>query len=283
MCYCNQHWIAQRLPHMLLQRAQGDKWVLSTGKRVEDALYHYGMQCSHEHLCHSFIIDPYDENYLKNNVFTMNELKEIQSFNKKPMPLMPTDLLKYLNSFRATNASDMRKLILNSNIYDQSFDRSKNFDFDWIRNTVYNLLLEYEANHLENDHAETWIMLHIWSFIDKAFLDIDGVEVVRGEGSSRASSKRKNLHRVAASTNPLKRKAMGRRGDLIIRKWHTEYGCCEAGKIFDGNNGTKLLEEKSLKMPKMMKDMFVDLCEAVNNEKNKIKKLETVGFIIAGI
>ncbi|KAG9289663.1 hypothetical protein G9A89_014398 [Geosiphon pyriformis] len=84
---------------------QSDKWVLSTGKRVEDALYHYGMQCSHEHLCHSFIIDPYDENYLKNNVFTMNELKEIQSFNKKPMPLMPTDLLKYLNSFRAPETS----------------------------------------------------------------------------------------------------------------------------------------------------------------------------------
>ena len=76
---------------------------------------------------------------------------------------------------------------------------------------------------------------------------------------------------------------MGRRGDLIIRKWHTEYGCGEAGKIYEGNKGTKIIKEGGLKMPKMLRDMFNDLCEAMDMCESKVRKLETVGFIIAGI
>ena len=52
---------------------------------------------------------------------------------------------------------------------------------------------------------------------------------------------------------------MGRRGDLIIRKWYSEYGCSE--EVFDGKNGTKIINEGDLKMPKMLRDMFNDLCE----------------------
>ncbi|CAG8642058.1 2847_t:CDS:2, partial [Ambispora leptoticha] len=77
-----------------------DKWTLSTEKIVEDALYAFGMKCSHEHLCHSFLIDPDDKNYIQQGIFTPEELKEIQNFSKKKLPSMPDDLLKYLNSFR---------------------------------------------------------------------------------------------------------------------------------------------------------------------------------------
>ncbi|CAG8661214.1 6334_t:CDS:10, partial [Ambispora gerdemannii] len=234
-------------------------------------------------LCHSFLIDPDDKNYIQQGIFTPEELKEIQNFSKKKLPSMPDDLLKYLNSFRKSNTSDLRELIFRSDLHDQLFDRSKNFDYDWIRNTTYNLVLEYEANHLAKDHLETWIMLHVWSFIDKIFLDIDGMEIVRGESCSYASSNRKNSQRVVASTGSMKKKAMGRRGDLIIRKWHTEYGCGEAGKIFEGINGTKIIKEGGLKMPKMLRDMFNDLCETMKMRKDKIRKLETVGFIISGL
>ncbi|CAG8783932.1 18743_t:CDS:2, partial [Gigaspora margarita] len=220
-----------------------DKWTLSTEKIVEDALYVFGMKCSHEHLCHSFLIDPDDKNYIQQGIFTREELEEIKNFSKKELPLMPDDLLKYLNSFRKSNTSDLRELIFRSDLRDQPFDRSKNFDYDWIRNTIYNL----------------------------------------GESCSYASSNRKNSQRVVASTDSMKRKAMGRRGDLIIRKWHTEYGCSEAGKIFEGINGTKIIKEGGLKMPKMLRDMFIDLCETMEMRKNKIRKLETVGFIISGL
>ncbi|RIB09127.1 hypothetical protein C2G38_1981756, partial [Gigaspora rosea] len=134
------------------------------------------------------------------------------------------------------------------------FNRSKNFDYDWMRNTIYNLVLEYEANHLAKNHLEIWIMLHVQSFIDKTFLDIEGMEIVRDETCSYALSKRKNSQRVVASIGLMKRKAMGRHGDLIIWKWHTEYVCSEAGKIFEGINGTKIIKEGGLKMPKMLRD-----------------------------
>ncbi|CAG8817780.1 400_t:CDS:1, partial [Gigaspora rosea] len=41
-----------------------------------------------------------------------------------------------------------------------------------------NSVLEYEANHLAKNHLEIWIMLHVQSFIDKTFLDIEGMEIV---------------------------------------------------------------------------------------------------------
>lgn len=83
---------------------------------------------------------------------------------------------------------------------DQDFNRSRDFDRDWIRNTVYNLyvtnfiyisrldskfaisfyrLLEYESNALMSDHLELWILVHVWNFTYKVFNDIEEVKVVR--------------------------------------------------------------------------------------------------------
>jgi hypothetical protein len=75
---------------------------------------------------------------------------------------------------------------------------------------------------------------------------------------------------------------MGRQGDLIIRTMSKEFGCGEAGRLFSGNNGTKLLRERGLKTPKVMKDQFDDLCAGQPNE-NTVRQLRTVGFIHAGV
>ncbi|RHZ63148.1 hypothetical protein Glove_332g53 [Diversispora epigaea] len=182
-------------------------------------------------------------------IFGMDQIDEIKNFNKKEFLLIPDDLLKYFNNFRKFNTADLRELIFRSDLRDQPFDRLKDFDYDWI-------LLEYEANHLTKDHLEAW------SFVDKAFLNIDGMKI-----SSYTS------------TTPLKRKLMGQCDDLIVQKWHTEH---EAGKIFEENNGTKIIKG-GLKMPKMLRNMFNDLCEAMEIQESKIRKLETIGFIIAGL
>ncbi|RUO96934.1 hypothetical protein BC936DRAFT_141236 [Jimgerdemannia flammicorona] len=36
------------------------KWRLTTGTIVEDALFNFGARCKHEHLAHSFVLDPED-------------------------------------------------------------------------------------------------------------------------------------------------------------------------------------------------------------------------------
>ena len=51
-------------------------------------------------------------------------------------------------------------------------------------------------------------------------------------------------------------KTMGTRGDLLLRKDQIEYGCAEAGSKYEGPKGTKNMSEGSLKVPKMLKDMF---------------------------
>ena len=105
----------------------------------------------------------------------------------------------------------------------------------------------------------------------------------RGESCSLASSERKNKKRTVSALIKVKRKILGRKGDLIIRKISLEYGCSEAGMFYRGQNDTKLLRERGLKTPKMMKDMFYRLCESVDWVEQKIRKVETIGFLHAGV
>jgi hypothetical protein len=70
---------------------------------------------------------------------------------------------------------------------------------------------------------------------------------------------------------------------LLIRKVLVEYGCAEAGRLDGRKNGTKLLWERGLKTPKMMKDIFDKLCEVIDGDERKIRKLETIGFLHSGL
>ncbi|CAH1768697.1 5756_t:CDS:2, partial [Entrophospora sp. SA101] len=62
-----------------------------------------------------------------------------------------------------------------------------------------------------------------------------------------------------------------------------EYGCAEIGKIFEGENGSKLLKERGLKAPKMLKDQYCSLCKYIDYEEDKVRKFETIAFIHSGI
>ena len=164
----------------------------------------------------------------------------------------------------------------------RNFDRNKDFDFDWVKHSVHSLLLEFESGTLKQNHLETWYNIHIWSLIDKSFNELKGMDVARGESCSLASAKRKNKNRVIQGLVVTTRKALGRKGDLILRKGIYEYGASEVGKDYEGDKGMKLLRERGLKSPKMLKDMLVDLGNYVKWEKNKLHQLELVSFIHAG-
>lgn len=69
-----------------------EKWYLSNGKRVDDELFIFGMQCGSDHPSISLIIDPYDSNYTTYNVFSQNELQEIINYQKKSLPTAPDSL-----------------------------------------------------------------------------------------------------------------------------------------------------------------------------------------------
>ena len=138
-------------------------------------------------LAHSFIIDPDDETYIQNNVFTSEELEEIRNMEIKDLPKMPTELLKYLGSFRKKTTEDLRIVLeARQNWEGRNFIRTKHFDFDWIKNSVHNLLLEYESGTLQRKHLEQWYNIHVWSLIDKSFNELEEVDVSRGESCNVA-------------------------------------------------------------------------------------------------
>ncbi|CAG8502910.1 14391_t:CDS:2 [Cetraspora pellucida] len=243
------------------------KWYLTSGKCVEDELYFFGNRCRFEQY-----------------IFNSEELKEIRDTGAKNLPEMPSELLKYISSFRMKTTKDLRvELCVRQDWEGENFDKIKHFNFDWVKNSIYNLILEYESDTLQQKHLEAWHNIHIWSFIDKCFNELEGVDIARGESCSLASSKRKNNRRIVQGIVKTTRKSIGRRGDLIIRKGSYEYGASEVGKDYDGDNGSKLLKERGLKSPKMLKDMIVNLGNFVEWKAEKLRQFELVSFIHAGL
>ncbi|CAG8596403.1 1176_t:CDS:2 [Diversispora eburnea] len=211
-------------------------------------------------------------------------LKEIRDTCSKDLPEMPTDLLKYVSFFRRKTTEELRIALDTRQDWEgKNFNKTRHFNFDWVKNSVYNLVLEFESDMLQQSHLEAWYNIHVWTFIDKSFNELEGVDIVRGESCSLASSKRKNNRRIIQGIVKTTRKSIGRRGDLIVRKGPYEYGASEVGKDYEGDNGSKLLKERGLKSPKMLKDMMIDLGNFVEWKTDKLRQFELVSFIHAGL
>ncbi|KAI9019314.1 hypothetical protein CLU79DRAFT_758215 [Phycomyces nitens] len=50
-------------------------WMLECSRqKIEEVLYMFGLTLKYEHLCHSFVLDPWEPTHQKCSVFTMEEL-----------------------------------------------------------------------------------------------------------------------------------------------------------------------------------------------------------------
>ncbi|GAN09213.1 hypothetical protein MAM1_0250c08735 [Mucor ambiguus] len=195
----------------------------------------------------------------KYHVFSDEELNEIEDFNEKPTPEMPIPLRDYLNQFNKTTTADIRKEIFRPMEFDDNYNPQTHYYYDWIRSSSYRLLMEYEAGSFLVPHHEEW-----------------------GEVSSSSSSCRKNQDRHCNSVD-LSRKKLGTKCDMIFKDAmaFTEYGASETGMKFEGENGSKLINEGFLKLPKTLKDMLDFLY--LNYPHAPIDRLETIGYIHAGL
>ncbi|KAG2210937.1 hypothetical protein INT47_000094, partial [Mucor saturninus] len=186
------------------------------------------------HLAHSLILDPSDTHYAKYDIFIPDELKEFQPHHEKGPPSMPVPLRNYINSFNKNNDKDIRQQLFTPQSFDEEYDHSMSYDYDWVQFLVYQLLREYEVGALKNHHSEEW-----------------------DETVSSCSSKRKNKDRsigvvLARYIEPLERKKVGSKCDRIFSKESrghnkiVEYGVSESGKCYDGDAATKRFEERSI-------------------------------------
>jgi hypothetical protein len=78
----------------------------------------------------------------------------------------------------------------------------------------------------------------------------------------------------------LERQKNGDCFDLVFKRLSTEIGCLEVGLQYDGPNGTKFLQEKEFKIPRMMKAFSLRMIEQYPTVD--IGNIKIVGMVISG-
>ena len=97
---------------------------------------------------------------------------------------------------------------------------------------------------------------------------------------SKACSEAKNKKRKLTGGKALARQKSGDAFDLVFKYLSTELGYVEIGLSDDGPNGTKLLNEKGFKTPRMMKVFISRIVDQFTNAD--VNNIKIVGFIING-
>jgi hypothetical protein len=131
---------------------RSNKWILSTGKYVDNELFLFAIQCQEDHPSKQFIMDVADLNYVQYGVFTEEELDEISTFEEKELPMPPDTILQHMNHFNLTSENQLRTALNNNHTFYNHLDK----DIDWINHTIYSLVREYESGNMKRTHSETW-------------------------------------------------------------------------------------------------------------------------------
>lgn len=108
------------------------------------------------------------------------------------------------------------------------------------------------------------------SFLYYLFFWINTANRSRGEDVSIASSIRKSLKRTIEDVSDHARKPMGHRFDFLIRETNFkstnsfEYGASEVDRTYNFN-GNKMIHERGMKLPRVLKDMLDLLVQEKKN------------------
>ncbi|KAI9244123.1 hypothetical protein BDA99DRAFT_544154 [Phascolomyces articulosus] len=241
-------------------------WRLSTGKIVEMALFN---------LSHYFILDTCDSRLVKENVFTIQELREISETNIKLTPDLPANIKSYLNCLKLDSFKSLRKELYEKQSWQVDYDHEISTDLDWIHISFLSLLRELQSGNLNVAHLESWYNTHIWKFIDSAFDSCKNLSII----SILCS---KNIDRVGTES----RKKLGHRFDLVIRTKNPEHSKClelgggECGPSHQEPTDSKRLNESKYKLPIALQDMIDDILSVNHELKGDV---ETVGISTYGL
>lgn len=247
-------------------------YKLPDGSYLEERLFKFGLTCTHEHLCHSFIFDPNDLTYIQKEVLTEDQITELKSESPIDFPDLDDDSVDYLMKFvNVSTAEDLRVALYQNGDYNMNYSKDRHQIKDWIRRSLDHLLLVYESiDDFTIEHSEQWYQSRIWLPLELLFESISGSKSLRGESSSVSSSERKNLQRAVPSTNKFQAKKMGTRVDMLVTINKMEF-LCEEDKASDDN--TKIMEERHFKIAKEMKDILWGLFRHCNYDRSKMRKL----------
>ncbi|KAI8140993.1 hypothetical protein BJV82DRAFT_620372 [Fennellomyces sp. T-0311] len=254
---------------------ENQMWKLSTGTIVEKQMEKLTLDCNYEHQTHSLIMDC--SLTVWNDYFTKEELDEIRNYNPIAIRELPSELNDYIRSYLGKHT--LEELDEHNDKF--KFDRIKEPEQYWIHQTITKTLDMYFYKYLQDkDRTESDMLRRIWGFIDCCF-DSSKIKFVGGEKASEACSMRLNESRDPAAVQAMERKRIGTKTDMLFKSRSSplELGTCETGK-HSSINSSKSIDEASLKCPKTMKDMLLQL---VKESPQNLRKLSTYGFTISGL
>ncbi|KAG2191987.1 hypothetical protein INT47_000779 [Mucor saturninus] len=230
-------------------------WKLKTGTIVERQMERFALTCNFEHPCHSLIFDSGDNCW--NNYLTEEELIEIKSYQLKKFPPLPLELKEYLQTLLKYTSLDLDTLYCKlSSVRLHPVNESAK---EWAQSTILNTIKLFMCHYIPlTDQTESDVIRRIWILLDTVF-DHSIIISRSGEKSSSASSDSRNQSRMIASVDPMARKLCGRKVDMIFKSTSAELGCMECDRS-DGVNTTKEMSDGLIKLPKVLKDMLISLC-----------------------
>jgi hypothetical protein len=251
-----------------------DKWVLSTGKIVDDIMRVCVEESFYEHPVHSLILDPSDLIWKKH--FTVSELKEISAVNTRPLDEIPSELQQYINSYTACKtAMDLRKYV-----FSHCFDPIEEFDKKWVQESILAASNLFNYNKLldTSDYSEADLLHRIWPFVYNLFQDNE-IKAKLGERCSVAVAVFKNGNRSLETNEKRPRKNMGAKLDILFKCGSVEVGSSEVGKDDVIEADDKYFDDGLVKLPKTLRDMLAAL---VRKNPAQINGLTTVGYLMMG-
>ncbi|RCH78773.1 hypothetical protein CU098_001614, partial [Rhizopus stolonifer] len=250
------------------------KWTLQSGRLVEDVVYETCKSFCVEHPAHSFIFDIDD--YLWEDVFESEELDEIKTEAKEnlnqPFPPELQDIVMKLH--RKKTAIEMYNAICEVEAH--PFKDVAKF---WLKQSITDyILLFVEDKHLSPFETEQDLLDDVYGFIKKS-CKISSTKAYSAK-QSKATSEAVNSNRSICNTRVPSRQRCADNADLSFEYNGNELFCVEIGLRDKGPNGTKEMNERDLKLPKMMKNFC---CRLTNNLKVDPKHIKITGIIISGM
>ncbi|KAG0325571.1 hypothetical protein BGZ99_000454 [Dissophora globulifera] len=267
---------------------EGLEWTLPSGTIVDRIVRDYVQTLRKESTLHSFVISqtryftqcfsPEDRSAFQKSVSESDKLADedlpLSEWKKakiRQYQVAPKDIWTILQSGWTTTditpeVDEPKALLFCCSLHQAMLDLASVY-----RNYRY---------RLPPNKPEAWYRTKIWGFLWKV-IDANGIlEIDLGEVTSSASSLRKNGERVLET-----KQFQGRKIDGIVTCCVTNLEICamEAGKTDQGTNGTKVLQD-SVKMAKVLKDMFDAICSQCSAQPESIRRdLRVYGILVSGL
>ncbi|CAI2192803.1 19295_t:CDS:10, partial [Funneliformis geosporum] len=259
------------------------KLRLSIGTIVEDVLFEFAKDMDYEHHAHSYIVD-FDDEDIK-ALFDEEEWKELTK-DRIGVPPVPHDIAKELTKYGKKTLKELRAVVLTPYLKEnEEYDVNKHYELEWIQmalRTLCNLYENVDAPLIRKQYEDWFTVALFGACIDFCIRDIQlGTDIKRTDAPSLSSANRKNRDRKA---NTRTRKLTGRKIDGIIYTVDKllEVGAIEGARSYSGVSDQKYLIE-TFKMPKTLRDMYVDIMKAVGYDDQKANKIQVIGILHLGL